>query len=170
MGGIVDLQGRAVADLRVKGSSLVKGQQWLDYLDHYAQTFSESEPWVRFLLNATVSCHQSFMVMSRRLRKNRAFAGGETMAEKTLTVSDDAAMRLAWFERHSEEIDQRVVPDWAKFQFAALEGCLRMQVRLAGEVDQIMRKGHLLLAVDRQGTLVETKSEENPDCAGAEHE
>lgn len=170
MGGIVDLHGRRVADLQIKGSSLVKGTQWIEYLDAHGSTIAESEPWVRFLLNAVVSLHQGFVIMSRRLRKNREFAGVGTMAEDTIGLLEDARTRLAWFENHSEEIDQRVIPDWAKFLFVSLQGSMRMQVRLAGETEQILRKGHLLLAVDRQGTLVETKNEERPDAAGVERE
>jgi len=170
MGGIVDLHGRRIADLQIKGSSLVKGQQWIEYLDAHGSTIAESEPWVRFLLNGVVSFHQGFVIMSRRLRKNRAWTGSGTMAEETIGLVDDASMRLSWFEKHSEEIDQRGLPDWATFMFVSLQGGLRMQVRLAHEAEQIMRKGHLLLAVDRQGTLVETKNEERPDAAGAERE
>lgn len=169
-GGIVNVHGQRVADLQVKGSSLVKGQQWIDYLDAYAGLFRDEQPWARFLLNATASFHQGFIIMSRRLRKNREFAGVGTMAEETAGLLSDAAERLAWFENHSQEIDERGLPDWARFLFASLQGGLRMQVRLATEAEQILRKGHLLLAVDRQGTLVETLNEEHPDNAGAERE
>lgn len=170
MAGIVDLHGRSVSDLHIKGSSLVKGQQWLAYLDAHGSTIADSEPWVRFLLNGVVSFHQGFIIMSRRLRKNRAWAGSGTMAEDVIGLVDDASTRLAWFEKHSEEVDQRVLPDWAKFLFVSLQGGLRMQVRLAGEAEQIQRKGHLLLAVDRQGALVETKNEDNPEHTGGERE
>ena len=170
MAGIVDLRGKPVADRVVRGSSLVKGRQWIEYLDEWGQTFKDGEPWVRFLLNAVVSYHQGFIIMSRRLRKNRPVAGSGTMAEDTIGLVNDAAGRLAWFDKHSEEIDQRGLPEWAKFMFASIQGGLRMQVRLATEAEQIMRKGHLLLAVDRRGEFAETLAEDRPDVAAVERE
>ena len=55
-------------------------------------------------------------------------------------------------------MDERGLPEWAKFMFASIQGGMRMQVRLATEAEQIIRKGHLLVNVSpRVETLEQAK-------------
>jgi hypothetical protein len=152
--GIVDLQGRKVSDLKVKGSSLVKATQWVAFLDDWAERMRADEPWVLFALHATLNLHQAFGIMARRLRKNRWWTGGSTMAEDTVGLVADAEARLAWFEKNSEQLDKTLIPGWARFLFAAIEGAYRMLVRVARETEQVLRKGHLLVPVDTMGNVV----------------
>lgn len=158
--GIVDLRGRQVSDLKVKGSSLIKASQWIAFLDDWAERLKADEPWVLFALHATINLHQAFGIMARRLRKNRWWAGGQTMAEATVSLVADAEARLAWFEKNSEQLDKTLIPGWARFLFAAIEGAYRMLVRVARETEQVLKRGHLLIPVDRQGQLVPDDSGE----------
>lgn len=167
---IVDLQGRPVRDKYVSGSALIKAQQWIDFLDDWSDRLRFEQPWALFMLHATLNFHQAFAIMARRLRKNRAWTGGGTMAEDTVGLVADAEQRLAWFETNSEQLDMSAIPQWARFLFAAIEGGLRMLVRIAKEVEQVLRKGHLLIPVDRQGVVVRDTNEDNPDAVGAERE
>lgn len=153
-GDIVDLHGRKVRDLSVKGSSLVRAQQWVAFLDDWAERMRADEPWVLFALHATINLHQAFGIMARRLRKNRWWTGGSTMAEDTVGLVADAEARLAWFEKNSEQLDKTLIPGWARFLFAAIEGAYRMLVRVARETEQVLRKGHLLVPVDTMGNVV----------------
>jgi len=159
MGEVVDLRGRRTADLQVKGSGLVKASQWMDYLDYWGGQLVQSEPWCVFACRATITLHQSFIIMARRLRKNAYWTGGGTMEEDTTGLEEDAERRLAWFEKHSEELDHRSMPRWALFLFAALQGAMRMQVRLAREAAQILRKGHLLVNVNPRADVLGAKAE-----------
>lgn len=152
--GVVDLRGRKVADLNVKGSSLVKAQQWIDFLDDWAERLRADEPWVLFALHATLNLHQHYGIVARRLRKNRWWTGGQTMAEATIGILEDAERRNAWFEQNSEQLDQTLLPAWARFLFAAIQGAFRMNIRIAKEVEQVLRKGHLLVPVSREGEIV----------------
>ena len=167
-GGVVDLRGRKVADLSVKGSSLVKARQWIDFLDDWSERLRADEPWVLFALHATLNLHQAFGIMARRLRKNRWWTGGGTMAEDTVGLVTDAETRLAWFLQHSKQLDQTLLPQWARFLFAAIEGAFRMLVRVARETEQVLKKGHLLVPVDRHGEIVPDDS--RPDAVGGERE
>lgn len=169
-GGAVDLRGRNVKDLKVTGSALIRATQWVEFLDDWSGRLSVSEPWVRFLLHATINFHLAFGVLAKRLRKNKWWTGGMTMDEQTVGLVVDAERRLAWFEEHSEEIDQRTVPPWARFLFAAIEGGYRMLVRVARETEQVLRKGHLLVAVDRTGDVVQEQNEDAPGGVGRERE
>lgn len=166
--GIVDLRGRQVRDLSIKGSSLIKAKQWIDFLDDWAERLKADEPWVLFALHATLNLHQAFGILARRLRKNRWWAGGGTMAEDTVGLAADAEQRLAWFEKNSEQLDKTLIPGWARFMFAAIEGAYRMLVRVARETEQVLKKGHLLVPVDRHGELVPDDS--RPDAVGGERE
>lgn len=168
--GIVDLRGRPVRDLNIKGSALIKARQWIDFLDDWAERLKLDEPWVRFMLHAVINFHQAFGVMSRRLRKNKWWAGGGTMAEDTIGLVADAERRLAWFLKESEQLDPTLLPQWARFMFAAIEGGYRMLVRVSRETEQVLRKGHLLIPVDRHGQVVADQNEDNPASVGAERE
>jgi hypothetical protein len=151
---IVDVRGNPVSRKQVTGSGLVKAQEWVAYLDHYAHTFASGQPYMIFVLHAVVNFQQGFVIMSRRLRKNAHWTGGGTMAEDTIGLVEDAETRLAWFEKHSEEIDEAQLPDEVKFLLCAVQGGLRTQVRIARECEQVIRKGHLLLPVTTRGELL----------------
>ena len=169
-GGIIDLRGRKVRDQRVTGSALIKAQQWVEFLDDWSEHLAVGEPWGLFLLHATINFHLAFAIIARRLRKNRWWTGGMTMAEQTIGLEDDARQRLAWFEQQSEQVDQRSLPPWARFMFAAIEGGFRMLVRVAHETEQVLKKGHLLIAVDRRGEVVADQTEDRPGAVGGERE
>lgn len=167
---IVDLRGRKVRDLSIKGSALIKANQWIDFLDDWAERLKADEPWVLFMLHAVMNFHQAFGVLSRRLRKNRWWTGGGTMEQDTVNLVEDAERRLAWFEHQSDALDKTLLPQWAKFMFAAIEGGYRMLVRVARETDQVLKKGHLLIPVDRRGQVVAEQTEDNPAAVGRERE
>jgi hypothetical protein len=169
-GPVVDLRGRSTSERSIKGSALIKAQQWIDFLDEWSGYFAVSEPWVKFALHATMNLHQSFAVLARRLRKNAWWTGGMTMAEQTVDLGEDARARLAWFEKSSQEVDQRNVPAWARFLFAAIEGAFRMQVRIADEAKTALRRGHVVIPVDRMGTVVAEQREDAPNAVGRERE
>jgi hypothetical protein len=168
--GIVDIKGRQVRDLAVKGSALIRAQQWIAFLDDWADRLKADEPWVLFMLHATINFHQAFGILARRLRKNRWWTGEMTMEEQTVNLVEDAERRLAWFENESQSLNQNLIPPWARFMFAAIEGGYRMLVRVAKETDQVLKKGHLLIPVDRMGRVVADQQEDNPAAVGAERE
>jgi hypothetical protein len=169
-GEVVDLHGRRVRDLRVTGSALIRSQQWMTFLDDWADALQREPRWALFMLHATINFHQAFGILARRLRKNRWWTGAMTMEEQSVNLVEDAERRLAWFERESETLDKAQIPVWARFMFAAIEGGYRMLVRVAKETDQVLKKGHLLIPVDRVGQVVRDQTEAGPGAVGAERE
>jgi len=156
---VVDFRGNPVHMKRISGSSLIKAQEWIEFLDAHAQTFKDEQPWVTFAVQAIVNLHQGLIIMSRRVRKNQSWTGSMTMAEQTVGLVNDATERLTWFEKHSEQIDQTQLPEWAKFLFASIQGGLRMQVRISKDCEMILRKGHLLVNVSPRVDTIEKARE-----------
>lgn len=155
----VDLHGRPISRLRVTGSSLVKAADWIRFLEEWYPTIDRREPWVDFLFAAIITFHQGVLVMARAVRQRKAWTGAHTLEEAVTPAWDDAERRLAWFEKHSEELNQNSVPHWGRFAFCAVQGGLRTLVRLGREVKAISEKGHLLVNVAPLSTLEEERAE-----------
>ncbi len=156
---VLDFRGRPVHMKRISGSSLIKAQEWIEFLNEHAATFKDEQPWVTLLVQAIINFHQGLIIMSRRVRKNAYWTGSMTMAEQTIGLVADASERLAWFETQSEQVDQTLLPEWAKFMFASIQGGLRMQVRIAKDCEIILRKGHLLVNVSPRVDSIEKARE-----------
>ncbi len=156
---VVDFRGNPVSMRRIDGSSLLKADEWIEFLDQHAATFKDEQPWVTLLVQCVINLHQGFIIQSRRLRKNEYWTGAMTMAEQTVGIVNDAEERNAWFEKQSEQVDQTLLPDWARFMFCSIQGAFRMQIRIARDIEQIIRKGHLLVNVNPNVDTIEKARE-----------
>ncbi len=126
--------------------SLPKALEWQEWWAYWGDRIHEGQPWVRFLVDATTVLQQMHVTTSRILRKKPNWhTEGWTVAE-WCPVIEVAEERNAWFQKNKPKICD--IPKWAEFLLTALEGSFLMQVRLAKEVDQINRRGHLLINVN----------------------
>ena len=75
---VVDFRGNPVRMKRISGSSLIKAQEWIEFLDAHAETFKDEQPWVTFAVQAIINLHQGLIIMSRRVRKNEYWTGKMT--------------------------------------------------------------------------------------------
>jgi hypothetical protein len=127
----------------------VEWQVWTEYWRDRAGTLSRRE---RFLVDATVTLHQLWVKMAQRVRKNIGWTRNYTEDEMAgiLAVAEEKA---AWYRRNRpsdasiRDLDPRLL-----FMFQALDGAYAVAERLANELDQINRKGFV---------MVDTSSEVN---------
>ena len=132
---------------KIAGSGLVSAQEWLDFIDYHLPKIKETAGWVRLLVTGVVAVHQGALLLARRIRKNAAWAGGGT-EDDWMAIERVANEKLAWFRQNRPgPLEARGLPKWANFLLEATEGAFLTIARVAREVDQIQRKGHLLVNV-----------------------
>lgn len=159
MGWTYKLRKPAVGSRPGEGPSLVKAEQWIEFIEYWGPLLADDEPWTMFLLQSCINLHQCFVVFARRVRKNPGWGRGSTM-EDTRNVVDAAEERLAQFEKGKKEIALTIMPPWAQFLVDMIEGAHYMMVRLGRDIDQIERKGHLLINIGSPLTTGFTERED----------
>ena len=138
-----------------------KALEWQQWWRYWSEKIGESQPWVRFLVDATTTLQQMFVRISRLLRQKPNWDTQGWTPEEWMSVIDTVDEKFAWFQKNKPRREE--VPLWALILLDAIEGAYLMMSRLAREVDQIQRKGHLLINVnpETEGTLAELGSEES---------
>lgn len=132
---------------RVTGSGLISAKEWTEFIDWHLPKIQETAGWVRLLVVATVAVHQGALLMARRIRKNANWAGSGT-EDDWMGIETVAMDKLNWFRQNCPgPLERRSLPPWGNFLIEALEGAFLTIARVAREVDQVQRKGHLLVNV-----------------------
>ncbi len=136
-----------------------KAREWQWWWELWRDKIQSSEPWVRFLVDATTVLQQLFVTISRILRQKPSWDTQGWTPEEWRNVIDVVEERLAWFNLNRPRADE--LPPWAGIMLQALDGAYLTLRRLAREVDQIQRKGHLLINVNplTRGELAERGEE-----------
>jgi hypothetical protein len=137
---------------RLTGSGLISAQEWLEFIEFHLPKVNETVGWVRLLVTAVVAIHQGALLLARRIRKNATWTGSGTQ-EDWLMIEQVAMQKLSWFRQNRPGVlESKSLPRWANFLLEAVEGAFLTIARVAREVDQIQRKGHLLVNVSPLAT------------------
>lgn len=126
-------------------ASFPKALEWQQWWEHWRGYIHEGQPWVRFLVDATTALQQMFVTISRILRNKPNWDTSGWTPEEWLPVIDIVDEKLAWFTTNRPRKED--IPAWAEIILQALDGAYRTLGRLSREVEQIQRKGHLLVNV-----------------------
>jgi len=137
-----------------------KALQWQEWWEYHQESIHSGQPWVRFLVDATTALQQMFVGISRRLRQKPDWDTRGWSPEEWLPVIEVAEEKLAWFRLNKPRMNE--IPAWAQILLQALDGAYLMLARLSREVEQIQRKGYLLVNVSplTPGDLAERGEEE----------
>ena len=122
-----------------------KAVQWQQWWEYWRDAIPEGQPWARFMIDATTVLQQAFVTISRNLRKKPKWDTTGWTPEEWRNVLKVAEEKLAWFRLNRPKPED--MPVWAGIILQALDGAYLTLRRLAQEVDQINRKGHLLVNV-----------------------
>ncbi len=123
-----------------------KAVEWLQWWEWWQTEIHSGQPWVRFLVDATTTLQQTFVTISRILRKKPAWDTAGWTPEEWRNVIEVVEEKLAWFRLHRPRPED--LPPWAGILLQALDGAYLTLRRLAQEVEQIQRRGHLLVNVN----------------------
>lgn len=146
---------------RLTGSGLVSARDWLEFVEWHLPKIHETAGWIRLLVTATVAIHQGALLMARRIRKNANWAGSGT-EDDWMGIERVAMEKLNWFRQNCPgPLERRSLPPWGNFLIEAVEGAFLTIARVAREVDQVQRKGHLLVNV----SAVSTEDVDNAEYA-----
>lgn len=126
-------------------ASLPRGLEWQEWFQYHRDEIHEGQPWVRFLVDATTTLQQLHVTTSRILRKKPNWETAGWSQEEWMPIVEVAEEKLSWFEKNKPRSQD--VPPWAGILLEAIGGSMKLQVRIAKEVSQIQRKGHLLINV-----------------------
>lgn len=122
-----------------------KAVQWHAWYEHHAARLGSLQPVEKFVVDATTKLQQTMVKMAQRIRKNLDFTRSYTEGEMAdiMAVAGEAA---AWYRRNRPAKDAiRNLDPILLILFEALDGAYAVQERLAHELDQINRKGYLLV-------------------------
>lgn len=126
-------------------ASFPKAVQWHTWFDYWKTRYAASQPWERFLVDATMKLQQVYVKVAQQMRKNPDWT--RTCAESTIrNILDLADEAKSWYDRNRPRnfevsaLDPRLV-----ILFEALDGAYAVALRLARELDTLNRKGYLLV-------------------------
>jgi hypothetical protein len=131
--------------MKTTTASFPKALEWQQWWDYWRTRITEAQPWARFMVDATTVIQQTFVTVSRILRKKPDWDTAGWSAEEWQPVIDVVDEKLAWFRANRPRNED--VPAWAGIILDCLDGAYATLSRLAREVSQIQRKGHLLINV-----------------------
>lgn len=134
------------------GASFPKAVQWITWFNYWKHRYDSGQPIERFIVDASMKLQQTYVKMSQNIRKNltwtRSFTGDEM--HDILALAEEAD---AWFFKHCPREDQlRVLDPRLVFIVEALKGAFGVATRLARELDQINRKGFVMVDTSIEAT------------------
>lgn len=126
-------------------AALPTAANWHTWFAYHEEAYKRSQPIERFLIDATMKANQTIIKLCVAARKSdnwtRQFS--EVEMEHILGIVGEAQ---AWFDRNkpsdttAEPLDPRL-----KFVLRAVGGLYEVATALGQELDQINRKGYLLV-------------------------
>lgn len=126
-------------------ASLPTAASWHTWFNYHEDAYKQSQPLERFLIDGTMKMHQTLIKLCVRVRKNAGWTRqfSEVEMNEILEIVGEAQ---AWFDRNKPREDQMASLDPRLcFIAKALNGLYQVSTALAQELDQINRKGYLLV-------------------------
>ncbi len=140
-------------------ASFPRAVEWQWWWAYWRNQIPQTDPWVGFLVDATTTLQQTFVTISRVLRNKPQWDTTGWTPEEWRNVLDVVDEKLSWFQLNRPRPDD--IPAWARILLQALDGAYLTLRRLAQEVEQIQRTGHLVVNVSplTKGELIERGEE-----------
>ncbi len=126
-------------------NALLKAREWTTWLEAHLSDLADSEPAIRFVVEATLKLHQAHVRHARVLRMNPTWDVQGSTPFEDRPVVPLAQELLAWFEQNQPS--QFLLPDWGRFLLTALHGSFKQHLRQARELDQLRRRSYVLVNV-----------------------
>jgi len=134
-------------------ASFPKAIEWHIWHEYAATRLGSLQPMEKFLVDATLALQQLYVKVAQRVRKNLNWTRQYTEDEMT-SIVDLVGTRNAWYSRNRPTDDAiRNLDPILVIQFKALDGAYAVASALCQELDQINRKGFVL--VDTSAEAIE---------------
>lgn len=122
-----------------------KAVEWHTWGAYWRDRYNDSQPIEKFLVDATLMLQKTFIKMAKTIRQNDQWTRNYS-GEEMSNILDTAGEANAWFERNRPRDDQMQALDPRLLFIAqALGGAFSVMQALAAELDQINRKGFVLV-------------------------
>lgn len=122
-----------------------KAVEWHAWFEHWKERYEASQPIEKFLVDATVKLQQTYIRLCQKVRKNDNWTRNYAEDEMA-TILDIVGEADAWFKRNRPREDQiEALDPRLKFICQALGGSFAVAVALGQELDQINRKGFVVV-------------------------
>lgn len=132
------------------GASFPKAVQWHAWFDHWKDRIDRMDPYERFLMDATVKIQQTLVKIGQTVRKNLEWTRPYTEGEMA-NIKDVAEEAAAWYRKNRPSKDRiRALDPVLLILFEGLDGAYAVTERLAQELDQINRKGYVLVDTSQE--------------------
>jgi len=132
------------SDRRIKGRSLPKARQWLQWLRYHIHDLPADHGWVELYRDTLIGLHHAIVCAARRLRGNPTWDLQGTMTDDTERLEEGA---LRWARNASALRFRPDVPERFRVLVDVLHGACNQQVRLAREIDRMHRHGEIQVDV-----------------------
>lgn len=126
-------------------ASFPKAVEWHHWFKYWQSRYDASQPFDRWLVDATMKVQQTYIKLAQRVRKNDGWTRQYTEDEMK-GILDIVGEADQWFkstrprEDRLNDLDPRL-----RFLCQALAGAFTCAVALGQELDQINRRGYLLV-------------------------
>jgi hypothetical protein len=132
------------SDRRIKGRSLPKARQWVQWLLYHVDDLPHDHGWVLLYRDTLIGLHHALVSAARRLRGNPTWDIQGTMTDDTERLELGARR---WARNASELLTRKDIPERFRPLLHLLEGACNQQVRLAQEIDRMRLDGELQVDV-----------------------
>ena len=133
-----------MASERIKGTSLPKARQWVQWLLWHVDELPHDHGWILLYRDTLIGLHHAIVCAARRLRKNPTWDLQGTMTDDTERLEDGA---LRWVRNAAALGSRDDIPERFRSFVTVLQGACNQQVRLAKEIDRMQRMGELQVDV-----------------------
>lgn len=126
-------------------ASFPKAVEWHIWFEHWQAQYDQSQPIEKFLVDATMKLQQTYVKMAQRVRKNAGWTRNFT-GDEMASILETASEADAWFKRNRPRDDElKALDPRLLFVCQALGGSYAVALALAQELDQINRKGFVVV-------------------------
>lgn len=129
---------------RIRGRSLPKARQWVQWLIYHVDELPADHGWVCLYRDTLIGLHHTIVSAARRLRGNPTWDIQGSMTGDTERLEDGA---LRWARNASQLVLRPDLPERFLPMAKLLEGACNQQVRLAREIDRMRLAGEIQVDV-----------------------
>lgn len=126
-------------------ASLPRAVEWHTWFEHFQEQYDHSQPIERWMIDAAMKTHQTFIKLAVAVRKNDGWARQFSEVEMA-HILDIVGEHKAWYDktRPTDDALRSLDPRFV-FVCRALGGLANVAVALGQEIDQANRKGFVLV-------------------------
>lgn len=127
------------------GAAFPKGVEWHNWWERNSAKLESMQPYEHFVVDATMKLQQTSVKMGQIIRKDLNFTRGYSVGDiaNIKALAEEAA---AWYRRNRPTDEKiRGCDPILLMLYKGLDGAYAVQERLALELDQINRRGYLLI-------------------------